>query len=155
MKRRRVAAVGVLYFGMFALLFTTFWVLFLVIISGGPGWLIFPMIGVGVAALRVGDWWLPALRRLLKPDLPTVDAVEWHNANGRRAWQPETPDGRRQWKYLVEDHNGNSAGVLTRWETPDATDSDAVPARYRTRRRAAREAARHILTEQSHEWREA
>ena len=70
MNRRHVITVGVLYFGMLAALLAAFTVLFLAIISGGSGWLIFPMIGVGVAALRVGDWWLPALRKLLKPDLP-------------------------------------------------------------------------------------
>lgn len=84
-----------------------------------------------------------------------VGAVEWRNANGKRAWQPETPDGRRQWKYLVEDHNGRSAGVLTRWENPDATDDDAVPARYRTRRRAARIARRYERREAAHTWEES
>ena len=77
MKRRRVAAVVALYLAMFAMLLTAFFALFLAIIGGGSGWLIFPMIGVGVAALRIGDWWLPALQRLLKPDILAGQSHEW------------------------------------------------------------------------------
>ena len=75
MNHRR-AAVGVLHFGMCALLTITLAALLTVFICGGPGWLILPVIVVVVATLQVNNWWLPILRRLLKPGLPTVDAVE-------------------------------------------------------------------------------
>lgn len=41
--------------------FAVFLAIGLAILGGAPGWLLILMIGVGAAALRIGNWWLPVL----------------------------------------------------------------------------------------------
>src|SRR5699024_11692297 len=53
----------VLYVGMIALLLGVFFGIGLMILAGGSGWLLVPMIAAGVACLRVGNWWLPKIGR--------------------------------------------------------------------------------------------
>jgi len=67
-KHRTVVLVCVLYVGMIALLLGVFFGIGLMILAGGSGWLLVPMIAAGVACLRVGNWWLPTLARLVGID---------------------------------------------------------------------------------------
>lgn len=67
-KRRTIVLVCALYFGMIALLLGVFFGIGLMILAGGSGWLLVPMIAAGVACLRVGNWWLPTLARLVGVD---------------------------------------------------------------------------------------
>lgn len=153
MNRRR-AAVGVLHFGMFALLTITLAALLTVIISGGPGWLNLPMIVVGVAALHVNNWWLPILRRLLKPDLPTVAAVEWKNGLGYSEWQPATSDGTREWLKEVPDMPGFPTYFVSVWEHPENAN-DLDPSLYRSRLLAKFTARRREQLKAANNWKEA
>lgn len=58
-----VVKTAIPYFGMLILLLVVFVIIGLAILGGAPGWLIIPMIAVGVTALRIGNWWLPVLTR--------------------------------------------------------------------------------------------
>ena len=153
MNHRR-AAVGVLHFGMCALLTITLAALLTVIISGGPGWLILPVIVVGVATLQVNNWWLPILRRLLKPGLPTVDAVEWKNGLGCSEWQPATSDGAREWLKEVSDLPGFPAYFVPVWEHPENAN-DLSPYLHRSRLHAKFIARRREQRKAANTWKEA
>lgn len=56
-----IAKTAIPYFGMLALLLAVFVAIGLAILGGAPGWLLILMVGVGAAALRIGNWWLPVL----------------------------------------------------------------------------------------------
>lgn len=150
---RRIA-VGALHFGMFALLSTIFAALLTVIISGGPGWLNLPMIVVGVAALHVNNWWLPILRRLLKPGLPNAVAVEWKNGLGCSEWQPATSDGTREWLKEVSDMPGYPTYFVPVWEHPENANG-LDPYLYRSRLHAKFIARRRERRKAANTWKEA
>lgn len=150
----RRTAVDALHYGMVALLTIIFAALPLAIMSGGSGWLSLPMIGVGIAALQVSNWWLPILRRLLKPDLPTVDAVEWKNGAGRCKWQPATSDGTREWLKEVPDMPGFPTYFVPVWEHPENAN-DLNPCLYRSRLHAKLTARRREQRKAANTWKEA